>query len=180
MLLDDHVFVQEPSDLVRLLAYGDLAVIPEPSLGIFFVRPLNLRSRAGYTIGVSGAAVRKACDGGLIAPANRQNGQGKDNVYVLTARGHWHLAMDGRAAEATRPIVPLLQTRAKHDLEHRLIEAEACFRRGQACIDRQQRFIESQARAGLSTTRAQTLANTFGDIQNTFAKTFHALSQRVL
>jgi hypothetical protein len=177
--LGDSVFLQEPGDLVQVLGYCDLAVIPEPCLGIYFVRPIELQARAGYTIGVSGDAVRRACDDGLIAPTSHQSGQAKEIVYVLTAGGRRRFTMNGHASDATPPIEPLLRTLSTHDLEHRLVAAEACYRRGQACIERQQLFIESQARAGLSTTRAQTLANTFGEIQSTFAKTFQALSHRV-
>lgn len=180
MPLDDGVFLQQPGDLVRLLAYYDLAVIPEPSLGIYFVRPVDLQARADYTIGVSGDAVRKACADGLIAPTGHENGQAREIVYVLTAGGRRHSAMNSHASQATRRNSSLSHTLSMHDLELRLVAAEACFRRGQRCIDRQQLLIESQARAGLSTTHAQTLANTFGEIQNTFAKTLHALSQRVL
>jgi hypothetical protein len=124
--------------------------------------------------------VRRACYEGLIAATSHGNGQSSEIVYVLTAEGCRHFSMEAHAPEATRSIVPVLRTLSAHELEHRLIAAEACFRRGQACVDRQQRFIESQARAGLCTTRAQILAGTFGEMQSMFAKTFHAFSQRVL
>jgi hypothetical protein len=179
MSLDDRVFLQEPGDLVRLLACCDVAVIPEPSLGIYFIAPVELRARAGYAIGVSGDAVRRACDDGLIARTSHENGQAREIVYVLTARGRRQFAMDGGTSEAIRTGMPPFRTLPTLNLEHCLIAVEPCFRRGQACIDRQQRFIDAQARAGLCTARAQALANTFGEIQATFAKTFHALSQRI-
>jgi hypothetical protein len=182
MLLDDTdngVFFSEPGDLVRVLQSRDLAVIPEPSLGIYFVRPLDRQDRAGYAIGVSGDALRRACAEGLIAATTHGDGLAKEIVYVLTARGRRHCTLDGLVPELTLAIAPRSCTRTKHDLEHRLVAAETCFQRGQACMERQERLVGWRTRAGLCTVRAQMLASTFGEIQSTFAKTLHTLSQKI-
>lgn len=152
MLESDTVFLQESSDLVRLLACRGFAVIPDPRLGIYFVRPLELRVRAAYTIGVSAAAVRRACEDGLIAPKIHDNGDADEIVYLLTARGRRRFAVEVRALEATRSVVSPLNKVPGHALERRLTGG---------------------------TTRGQTIATTFGNMQSTFAQILHIISQKV-
>src|SRR5262245_23049991 len=88
-----RTFLLSPADLIRLMADLNFAVLCEPSLGLYFLRPVLPAARAACVpVGIGAEAVRNAVEAGLIAPAFSD--EEDECLYLLTADGRRRIALD--------------------------------------------------------------------------------------